>query len=154
MMSPALTRRLENVPSTGARTSVKSRSRSALASVVWRSASWARASVAAQGDFDIVARGIKGGLRRSFPAAAHRSRLASGAFKGGAGSEKPRRSALLLALRKSKVMRVYRAQRGGDELRLGLFDGAFLRGVPAADAIDRLPAGSRSSCAAASTAMR
>ena len=42
--SPVLTRRLENVPSTGARTEVKSRSRSALASAVCNSASCARAS--------------------------------------------------------------------------------------------------------------
>ena len=44
MKSPVLTMRLENVPSTGARTEVKARSRSALASWVCNSASCARAS--------------------------------------------------------------------------------------------------------------
>src|SRR6202012_1235707 len=66
MKSPVETRRLENVPSTGARTEVKSRSRSALASDVCNSARFARAATGGEvgGGFGLGQRCLQFGQLR------------------------------------------------------------------------------------------
>ena len=133
IMSPTLTRRLEKVPSTGARTKVKSRSRSALASNGLQFGKLRAGLVLLRlGHLDIVARGVEGGLR-GFHRGGALVAARFGDFVGGArGKALGAQRLLALEIKPGALQRCF----GGDELRLGLFDRAFLCRDLAADAVD------------------
>ena len=123
MKSPVLTRRLEKVPSTGARTEVKSRSRSALASEVCNSASWARASACCAFVTSTLSRAASSGRLRRFHRRDALIAAGFGNLKGRARGKIPWCSAPAGARSRGRP----RFKRGfrGSELRLGLLDGAF-----------------------------